>query len=110
MVVPIPVNLAIVAIPLVAIPTDHVAAVAVDAGLGGKAEPHRAGGCRGDPPFQRLLLEQHQSCEGECDHWLISSWRYAAARGLRDWPIQKIAFLRISMSSFVFKAISMSQR
>ena len=40
---------------------------------------------------------------------MIKSWRYFAARGLRDWPIQKIAFLRSSRSgSFLPMSNSLS--
>src|SRR6266487_1161992 len=110
-VVPIALDLAIVAIPLVAIPADHVAAVAVDAGLGGKAEPYAPIWSFRDALLQSLCgcaAREHEQprtthdAPRTCFHWLISSWRYCAARGLCDWPIQKMAFLRSSRSGSVF--------
>src|SRR6266404_9466084 len=109
-VVPIPVDL-VVAIPLVAIPADHVAAVAVDAGSSRETEPYAPIWSLRDALLHSLCgcaARKHEQQRTTHDvprtsfHWLIRSWRYWAARGLRDWPIQKIAFLRSSRSGSFF--------
>src|SRR5260370_6467118 len=102
-VVPLPLSVAAPAVP--AVPADGVAAVAVDAGPRGVAEPHLPIGCGGDARTQVLAgrgggRDQQQEDREAPDprHWLMTSSRNRAARGSCDWPIQNSAFLRSSRS------------
>jgi len=80
--------------------------VAAYAGTGGEAQPDRAVGggrdsrtkalgCRG-PGHERP--GEHQSA----GHGLMISSSTCAARGSWDWPSQKMAFLRSSLSCSAF--------
>src|SRR6266852_883996 len=113
-VVSLPLPVAAPAVP--AVPADGVAAVAVDAGPRGVAEPHLPIGCGGDARTQVLAgrgggRDQQQEDREAPDprHWLMTSSRNRAARGSCDWPIQNSAFLRSSRSGSR-RAMSISQR
>src|SRR5437773_7619086 len=82
-----------------AIERDVVAAVAAHAGAGGVGEPDFAVGRSRDTVGQATLQGERHGQRG--DHWLMISRRTCAARGSCDWPSQKIAFLRSSLSCSV---------
>src|SRR6266700_3119151 len=119
---------------VVALERDRVAAVAAHAGSGGEGKAHVAVRRRSDPVGQGALKGEGERQDRRSDHWLMISSSTCAARGSCDWPSQKIAFLRSSLSCSVlaiwmrrstaaaswrceytkmscsFRAISMSQR
>src|SRR6266702_3014986 len=70
-----------------------------DSGVEGKA--HVAVRRRSDPVGQGALKGEGERQDRRSDHWLMISSSTCAARGSCDWPGQKIAFLRSSLSCSV---------
>src|SRR5439155_1632465 len=106
LVVPVERARAAAAVAVVAFERDDAAAVAAHAGPSGVAEAHLAVGrsahAISEAPLGGGEGEGERENEGQRpDHWLMISSRTCAARGSCDWPSQKIAFLRRSLSCSV---------
>ncbi len=80
--------------------------VAAHPGTGGEAQPDGAVGRGGDSGAEALgdrgLRQEHPREQQPPGHGLMISSKTCAARGSCDWPSQKMAFLRSSLSCSVF--------
>src|SRR2546427_12506603 len=94
------------ALPAGAFEGDYAVSVAAYAGTGGEAQPDRAVRCGGDSGVEALggrgPRHEHPREHQPARHGLMISSKTCAARGSCDWPSQKIAFLRSSLSCSVF--------